>query len=204
VQADGELLVSLEHTAGRVEALVEKTAGQARLLGAAAPGTAGARLVSQGTNGATLIVFSNDLDKALASFVLANGAAAVGKSVTMFFTFWGLSVIQRKDKPSVAKDLMGRMFSFMLPKHSGTLALSRMNFGGMGPAMMKGRMKSKNVDQLEQMMASALKAGVRLVACQMSMDLMGVTKEELIDGVEIGGVAAYMEAASEAGVNLFI
>jgi NADPH-dependent 2,4-dienoyl-CoA reductase/sulfur reductase-like enzyme/peroxiredoxin family protein/rhodanese-related sulfurtransferase/TusA-related sulfurtransferase len=200
----GNLLVSLEHTAGRVEALVEKTAGQARLLGAAAPGTAGARLVSQGTNGATLIVFSNDLDKALASFVLANGAAAVGKSVTMFFTFWGLSVIQRKDKPSVAKDLMGRMFSFMLPKHSGTLALSRMNFGGMGPAMMKGRMKSKNVDQLEQMMASALKAGVRLVACQMSMDLMGVTKEELIDGVEIGGVAAYMEAASEAGVNLFI
>lgn len=197
------LLVGLEHTGGRVEAVVEKASGQAKLLGAA-QAASGVRIVPQGAAGATLIVFSNDLDKALASFVLANGAAAVGKSVTMFFTFWGLSTILRREKPRVAKDFMGRMFSFMLPKHSGNLALSHMNFGGMGPAMMRGRMKAKNVEQLEEMMASALKAGVRLVACQMSMDLMGVAKEELVDGVEIGGVAAYMEAASESGVNLFI
>ena len=204
----GNLLVSLEHSGGRVEALVEKASGQSRLLGAF--GSVGAQAAAQraalrqNADAASFIVFSNDLDKALASFVLANGAAAVGKKVTMFFTFWGLSVILRKEKPSVAKDLMGRMFSFMLPKHSGNLALSHMNFGGMGPLMMRGRMKAKNIDQLEGMMKAALKAGVRLVACQMSMDLMGVAREELIDGVEIGGVATYMEAASEAGVNLFI
>jgi peroxiredoxin family protein len=176
-------------------------------LGAAvsspAPGAAGLS-PSAGQSGASFIVFSNDMDKALASFVLANGAAAVGKSVTLFFTFWGLSVILRKEKPAVAKDFMGRMFSFMLPKHSGNLSLSHMNFGGMGPAMMRGRMKAKNVEQLDQMIASALQAGVRLVACQMSMDLMGVAREELIDGVEIGGVATYMEAASGSSVNLFI
>ncbi|MFA6507990.1 MAG: DsrE/DsrF/DrsH-like family protein, partial [Treponemataceae bacterium] len=201
------LLVGLEHSAGRVEAVVEKASGQAKLLNASiqiGSSSGGVRMVAQGTNGATFIVFSNDMDKALASFVLANGAASVGKNVTMFFTFWGLSVILRKKKPSVSKDLMGRMFSFMLPKHSDNLALSHMNFGGMGTAMMKGRMKSKNVDQLEQMMESALKAGVRMIACQMSMDLMGVAREELMEGVEIGGVATYMEAASESGVNLFI
>ena len=200
------LLVSLEHSAGRVEAVVEKASGQARLLNMAAQAGAsgGVKVVQNGEHGATFIVFSNDMDKALASFVLANGAASVGKNVTMFFTFWGLSVLMRKKKPSVSKDFMGRMFSFMLPKHAGGLALSHMNFAGMGPLMMKSRMKAKNVDQLEQMMDSALKAGVRMVACQMSMDLMGVDREELINGVEIGGVATYMEAATQSGVNLFI
>jgi NADPH-dependent 2,4-dienoyl-CoA reductase/sulfur reductase-like enzyme/peroxiredoxin family protein/rhodanese-related sulfurtransferase/TusA-related sulfurtransferase len=200
------LLVSLDQGGGRVEALVEKASGQARLLGAAAArlSAPGGQSIGGAASGATLIVFSNDFDKALASFVLANGAAAVGKSVTMFFTFWGLSVIQRREKPRVSKDLMGRMFGMMLPKHSGALSLSKMNFGGAGPLMMRFRMKQKNVDQLESMMEAALRAGVRMVACQMSMDIMGVSKEELIDGVEIGGVAAYMEAASGAGVNLFV
>jgi len=155
-------------------------------------------------DGATFVVFSDDLDKALASLVLANGAASAGKKPTMFFTFWGLSVIKRKKKPSVAKDFMGRMFSMMLPGHMGDLSLSKMNFGGAGALMMKGRMKAKKVDQLETMMEQAIKAGVRLVACQMSMDIMGVAREELIDGVEIGGVATYMEAASLSNVNLFI
>jgi peroxiredoxin family protein len=99
---------------------------------------------------------------------------------------------------------MGRMFSMMLPKHSGGLSLSKMNFAGAGPQMMRKRMKAKNVDQLESMMSAALGAGVHLVACQMSMDIMGVAKEELMDGVEIGGVATYMEAASASGVNLFV
>ena len=207
----GNTLVSLEHAGGRVEAVVEKavkasvpaSAPGARQVPAGIASCAGAT-GSAGGSGATLIVFSNDFDKALASFVLANGAAAVGKQVTMFFTFWGLSVIQRRDKPRVAKDFMGRMFGMMLPSHSGGLALSKMNFAGAGPLMMKARMKAKHVDQLESMMTAARAAGVRMVACQMSMDIMGISAEELMDGVEIGGVAAYMEAASESGVNLFV
>ncbi|NCC63795.1 MAG: pyridine nucleotide-disulfide oxidoreductase, partial [Spirochaetia bacterium] len=155
-------------------------------------------------NGATLIVFSNDLDKALASFVLANGAAASGKKVTMFFTFWGLSVLRKKNAPPVKKDFMGKMFGMMLPKGMEKLALSSMNMGGMGSAMMKSRMKKKHVDQVHQMFEDAKKTGVKMVACQMSMDIMGIKKEELVDGIEIGGVATYMADASESKVNLFI
>jgi peroxiredoxin family protein len=164
----------------------------------------GEPMVSTGGDAATLIVFSDDLDKALASFVIANGAAASGKTVTMFFTFWGLSVIKRARPAKVRKDFMGRMFGFLLPKNSKKLALSKMNFAGMGPGMMRGRMKNKQIDSLETMIETALRAGVKLTACQMSMDIMGVAKEELIDGVELGGVASYLDAASSAGVNLFI
>lgn len=210
----GNLLVSLENKGGKIEALIEKQQG-APLASASRPFLGGDRpqgtvpsssspTMVQTAQGATIIVFSNDFDRALASFVLANGAAAVGKPVTMFFTFWGLSVIMKQQKPRVRKDLMGRMFSWMLPKHAGTLSLSKMNFGGMGPWMMKARMKAKQVDPLEAMIAQARAAGVRLVACQMSMDIMGVQKEELLDGIEVGGVATYYEAASNAGVNLFI
>lgn len=208
------LLISIEESKGIYTAMVEKTSGQAALLRNAARGgnpagleplpSKASRVSIEGTEGATLIVFSDDLDKALASFVLANGAAAIGKKVTMFFTFWGLSVIKRPQKVSVTKDFMGRMFGMMLPGHAGKLSLSKMNFAGAGRLMMKARMKSKNVDMVETMMAQALAAGVRLVACQMSMDIMGVAREELMDGVEIGGVATYYEAATEAGVNLFI
>jgi len=104
----------------------------------------------------------------------------------------------------VKKDLLGAMFGMMLPKSMKSLALSSMNFAGIGPKLMKFRMKRKNVDQLESMFAQARMAGVRMIACQMSMDIMGVAAEELLDGVEIGGVATYMEAASASGVNLFI
>lgn len=152
----------------------------------------------------TLIVFSNDLDRALASFVIANGALATGKRVTMFFTFWGLSVVRRREKVAVKKDLMGRMFDLMLPRSSQRLGLSRMNFGGIGARLMKRRMEAFQVDHLETMMESAIAAGVRMTACQMSMDLMGVQREEIMDGVELGGVATYLEAAGTAGVNLFI
>jgi peroxiredoxin family protein len=122
----------------------------------------------------------------------------------MFFTFWGLSVIRRTEKVKVSKDFMGRMFDLMLPKSVRDLALSKMNFGGAGAVMMRKRMESKSVEALESMMASAISSGVRLVACQMSMDIMGVAREELIDGVEIGGVASYLEAATTANLNLFI
>jgi len=205
------LLVSLEESKGIFTAVVEKTAALAAFAARAAGNAASPQFAgglrsggAPGSQGATIIVFSNDLDKALASFVLANGAAAIGKNVTMFFTFWGLSVIKRPEKVNAVKDFMGKMFGMMLPKHAGKLALSKMNFVGAGPVMMKARMKAKNVDMVESMMTQALAAGVRLVACQMSMDIMGVTKEELMDGVEIGGVATYYEAATEAGVNLFI
>jgi len=160
--------------------------------------------VAMTKNGASIIVFSNDFDKALAAFVLANGAAATGKNVTMFFTFWGLSVLRQKPNKKVKKDFMGKMFGAMLPSDMEHLSLSSMNFAGMGPKMMKSRMKKKNVDQLRSMFNQAKASGVRMVACQMSMDIMGVNEAELLTGVEIGGVATYMEAASECDVNLFI
>jgi NADPH-dependent 2,4-dienoyl-CoA reductase/sulfur reductase-like enzyme/peroxiredoxin family protein/rhodanese-related sulfurtransferase/TusA-related sulfurtransferase len=201
----GNLLISMEESNGKYTAMIEKTVKQSALAAAqAAAAAGGAPFIQMTPKGATIIVFSNDFDRALASFVLANGAASAGKDVTMFFTFWGLSVIRKPDAPRVAKDFMGKMFGMMLPKHAGGLSLSHMNFGGIGPKMMKSRMKAKRVDALETMMAQARQAGVHLIACQMSMDIMGVKREELLDGVEIGGVATYMEAASSAGVNLFI
>lgn len=197
----GNELVSVKTTDGIIEAVVGK--GNATVCNM--PDSAGQKpAICAADNGATMIVFSNDLDKALASFVLANGAAASGKPVTMFFTFWGLSVLRKKNAPKVKKDFMGTMFGAMLPKGMDKLALSSMNMGGMGAKMMKGRMKKKHVDQVHQMYEDAIKSGVRMVACQMSMDIMGIKAEELLDGVEIGGVATYMGAASESKINLFI
>lgn len=155
-------------------------------------------------DGKTLILFSDDLDKTLATFVLANGAAATGKKVTIFFTFWGLNAIKKVDKPKVKKDIWGKMFSFMLPSHSKKLALSKMNMMGIGAKMMRYIMKNKNVDSLESLRQQAIDNGVEFIACQMSMDVMGVKREELLDEVTIGGVATYMDRAEEANVNLFI
>jgi NADPH-dependent 2,4-dienoyl-CoA reductase/sulfur reductase-like enzyme/peroxiredoxin family protein/rhodanese-related sulfurtransferase/TusA-related sulfurtransferase len=197
----GNELISVTTTEGVIEAVVEKGSPDICKM----PSSAGEKpAICSTDNGATLIVFSNDLDKALASFVLANGAAASGKKVTMFFTFWGLSVLRKKNTPPVKKDFMGKMFGMMLPKGMEKLSLSSMNMGGMGSAMMKSRMKKKHVDQVHQMFEDAKKVGVKMVACQMSMDIMGIKKEELVDGIEIGGVATYMADASESKVNLFI
>ncbi|MCH3916676.1 MAG: FAD-dependent oxidoreductase [Spirochaetia bacterium] len=187
-------LVSLDKEDGIIKAVIEK--------GAKVSGNS--QQIVSSKSGASLIVFSNDFDKALAAFVLANGAAASGKDVTMFFTFWGLSVLRRKPNKKVRKDFMGKMFGAMLPDDMDHLKLSHMNFAGMGPKMMKSRMKKKQVDQLRTMFAQAKAQGVRMVACQMSMDIMGVTEAELLDGVEVGGVATYMEAASSCDVNLFV
>jgi NADPH-dependent 2,4-dienoyl-CoA reductase/sulfur reductase-like enzyme/peroxiredoxin family protein/rhodanese-related sulfurtransferase/TusA-related sulfurtransferase len=198
----GNDLVSLVTKEGLVEAVIGKGNSEICSMPDSLSGSKPA--ICDPDNGATLIVFSNDLDKALASFVLANGAAATGKTVTMFYTFWGLSVLRKKQAPKVKKDVVGKMFGAMLPKGFDELALSSMNFGGMGASMMKGRMKKKNVDQVQKMFEQAKEAGVRMIACQMSMDIMGITKEELLDGVEIGGVATYMGAASHSKVNLFV
>jgi CoA-disulfide reductase len=155
-------------------------------------------------NGATLVVFSGDLDKAIASFIIATGAASMGKEVTMFFTFWGLNILKSQNKPKVAKDTMEKMFDVMLPSHPGKLPLSQMNMMGMGPAMIKQIMKKHNVDDLETLIKNAIDMGVKVVACSMSMDLMGIKKEEFIPGVEIGGVASYLGATEDSGLNLFI
>ena len=161
-------------------------------------------LVRDTAQGKTIIVFSGDLDKVLASFIIANGAAAMGRPVTMFFTFWGLTVLRKAEKQPVKKTLMESMFGTMLPRGSGKLKLSRMNMGGMGTAMMKKIMHDKNVDSLETLIQSAIRQGVKIVACTMSMDVMGIKAEELIDGVELGGVGAYLGDAEESNVNLFI
>ena len=154
--------------------------------------------------GKTLILFSDDLDKTLATFVLANGAAATGKKVSIFFTFWGLNAIKKTHKPKVKKDIFGRMFSWMLPSDSSRLALSKMNMMGMGAKLMRYLMNKKGVDSLESLRQQAIDNGVEFIACQMSMDVMGVKREELLDNVTVGGVASYMERADRANVNLFI
>ncbi|MCF0184535.1 MAG: FAD-dependent oxidoreductase [Bacteroidaceae bacterium] len=155
-------------------------------------------------DGKTFILFSDDLDKALATFVLANGAAATGKKVTIFFTFWGLNAIKKARKPAVEKDIFGKMFGMMLPSSSKKLALSKMNMGGMGAKMMRYIMKKKGIESLESLRQQAIDNGVEFIACQMSMDVMGVKNEELLDNVTIGGVATYMDRAVESNVNLFI
>lgn len=154
--------------------------------------------------GKTLIVFSGDLDKVLASFIIANGAAAMGRPVTMFFTFWGLNALRKTEKQSVRKPFIEKMFGAMMPRGTRRLKLSRMNMAGMGTKMMKKVMKDKNVETLEELMQHAMASGIKLVACTMSMDVMGITREELIDGVELAGVASYLGDAEEANVNLFI
>ncbi|MDD6582070.1 MAG: FAD-dependent oxidoreductase [Bacteroidales bacterium] len=152
----------------------------------------------------TLIMFSDDLDRALATFVLANGAAATGHKVSIFFTFWGLNVIKKEKKPAVKKDFFGKMFSWMLPSDSRKLKLSKLSMCGIGDKMMRNIMRKKNISQLEELRQQAMESGVEFIACQMSMDMMGVHQEELIDGVTIGGVATYMNRAEDACVNLFI
>ena len=152
----------------------------------------------------TLIMFSDDLDRAIATFVLANGAAATGTKVSIFFTFWGLNVIKKEHKPHVKKDFFGKMFSWMLPSSSRKLHLSQMSFFGLGDRLMRHIMRTKNIDQLEDLRQAALNAGVEFIACQMTMDMMGISKEELIDGVTVGGVATYMQRAEQSNVNLFI
>lgn len=152
----------------------------------------------------TLICFSDNLDRAIATFILANGATATGGKVSIFFTFWGLNVIKKKHGPAVKKTFTEKMFARMLPKSSDGLSLSKMNMMGMGSKMIRGIMKKKNIDSLESLIQQAMANGVEFIACQMTMDMMGIKKEELLDGVTVGGVASYMQKAEESRVNLFI
>lgn len=155
-------------------------------------------------DGKTIVVFSGDLDKALASFIIANGAAAMGRPVTMFFTFWGLNVLRKSERQQVKKTMVEKLFGRMMPRGSRRLKLSKMNFAGFGTKMMQKVMRDKHVDSLEELMSQAMKNGVKFVACTMSMDVMGITKEEMIEGVEFAGVASYLGDAENSNVNLFI
>jgi peroxiredoxin family protein len=153
----------------------------------------------------TIIVFSGDLDKVLAAFVIANGAAAMGDDVTMFFTFWGLNALRKPTGPKAnGKSFLQGMFGRMMPRGPGRLGLSKMNFGGLGAKMMKTVMRQQNVSTLEELIETAREQGIKMMACTMSMDVMGLKPEELIDGLEYVGVASYLGEADEANVNLFI
>jgi CoA-disulfide reductase len=157
-----------------------------------------------GGNDKTMVVFSGELDKAIASFIIANGAAAMGRKVTMFFTFWGLNILRKHDKVNVKKNLLEKMFGMMMPRGSKKLGLSKMNMGGMGSKMIRYIMKEKNISSLEDLILQAKSQGVRIVACSMSMDVMGIKEDELIEGVEVGGVATFLGSAELSDTNLFI
>jgi NADPH-dependent 2,4-dienoyl-CoA reductase/sulfur reductase-like enzyme/peroxiredoxin family protein/rhodanese-related sulfurtransferase/TusA-related sulfurtransferase len=192
----GSRLLEKRLEKGILTAVVEK--GQPLPVGHPQPTTRNPR-PSQ-----TLVVFSDDLDKAMAAYIIANGGAAMGGDVTMFFTFWGINLLRRPVPVQVDKTLVEGLFGWMMPRGAAKTSLSKMNMGGLGTAMIKDIMRKKNVLSLPELMETAKKGGVRLVACSMTMDLMGIKQEELIDGVELGGVAAYLDKAGSAGVNLFI
>jgi peroxiredoxin family protein len=158
------------------------------------------------SNKLSMIVFSGDLDKALASFIIATGATAMGMDVVMFFTFWGTPILRAGNKNVGGKDMMGTMFGTMLPKGVEQVKLSNMNMAGMGTAMMKSLMKKKNVASLGEMVALAEELGVKIYVCEMSMDLMGFKREEMIDydGLDFAGVATFLEEAKDSRVQLFI
>jgi NADPH-dependent 2,4-dienoyl-CoA reductase/sulfur reductase-like enzyme/peroxiredoxin family protein/rhodanese-related sulfurtransferase/TusA-related sulfurtransferase len=198
-QANGHLFVGGQAVSGGVQCRIRKATPAAP----ASPTSHGAAV--GGKLKKTLVVFSGDLDKVLAAFVIANGALAMGNDVTLFFTFWGLSALRREQAPAVAgKSLLDRMFGWMLPRGLGKLKLSQMHMAGMGTAMMKHVMAIKHVDTPQQLLAAAQQQGIRLVACSMSMDVMGLKPEELIDGVEIGGVASFLAEADQSNATLFV
>lgn len=154
--------------------------------------------------GTTIVLFSGDLDKAIAAFIIANGAAAYDHEVTIFFTFWGLNALRKDAKVALKKNWLEKMFGRMMPRGADRLGLSKMHFAGMGPKMIKHVMKKHNALSLPQLIELAREQGVKLIACTMTMDLLGLKKEELLDDIDYAGVAAYLGDASESKVNLFI
>jgi NADPH-dependent 2,4-dienoyl-CoA reductase/sulfur reductase-like enzyme/peroxiredoxin family protein/rhodanese-related sulfurtransferase/TusA-related sulfurtransferase len=189
----GNILLSIDQDGATITARIKKGLPKE-------PTTAAAPL----SQDKTMVVFSGDLDKAIAAFIIANGAAAMGHKVTMFFTFWGLNILRKDRAPAVKKNLVERMFGWMMPKGAERLTLSNMHMGGIGTAMIKSIMKQKGVDPLAALIQTARQNGVKLLGCQMTMDLMGIRKEELLDGVEIGGVASFIASSDESNATLFI
>jgi len=154
---------------------------------------------------ATIVMFSGDLDKVLAGFLIAAGAATAGLETSIFFTFWGLSALKKAEaRAAGTRNIKEKMFAMMTPSGSAALGVSRMNFMGIGASMMRSMMKDKGIASLEELMDVARELGVRFIACTMTMDIMAVSKEELVDGLEYGGVATYMADAARSRVTLFI
>jgi len=191
-ESTNNTLVSIENEKGTIFAVIEKGIKSAK------------NSSDRMEKNKTIVVFSGDFDKAMAAFIIANGAAAMGSEVTLFFTFWGLNILRKDAHVSVKKNMIEKMFGMMMPRGAKKLKLSKMNMMGMGTSMMKGIMKDKNAASLPNLIDSAIKNGVRLIACTMSMDMMGIKKEEMIDGIEEGGVAMYLNKAEAGNVNLFI
>ena len=155
-------------------------------------------------NKLSMVVFSGDLDKQIAAFIIANGALAMGQEVSMFFTFWGLNGLRKSDPPKRQKKMIDKMFGAMMPRGAKKLTLSEMHMMGAGTAMIKGVMTQHNVPTLPDMIAAALEGGTRLLGCTMTMDLLGMAESDLIDGVELAGVATFLGEAQESGTTLFI
>ena len=191
-QSTGNRLLSLDSENGIISARVQKGAPKAAETG-----------VPMGKN-KTLVIFSGDMDKALAGCIIANGVIASGHEASMFFTFWGLNLLRKNTRVKVKKTFIERMFGWMMPRGTQKASLSQMNMGGLGTAMIKNIMKQKNVDSLETMLQTAIDNGVRIQACQMSMDLMGIKREELIDGIEVVGVASMLAASDHSNGVIFI
>lgn len=190
-QRTGNILEKLEVNSGVIQATIIKN-------------TKPHENVTALPDGKTFVVFSGDLDKTIAAFIMANGAAAMGREVTIFFTFWGLNILRKPKRVKTKKTVIEKMFGIMMPRGTAKLGLSRMNMGGAGAKMIRAVMKSKGVSSLEELIQDAINHGVRLVACQMSMEIMGIKKEELIDGVELGGVATFLGSGEQSNMSLFI
>ncbi|NCA92077.1 pyridine nucleotide-disulfide oxidoreductase, partial [bacterium] len=191
-KTNGHKLLDLQVGGGKYTAVIEKGDGGR------------SNMVNISQQNATIVVFSGEIDKVIASMIIAQGAAAQGKDVTMFFTFWGLNALRKDNKVSVKKNLIEKMFGVMMPRGAEKLPLSNMNMGGIGQKMIKSIMKKKNVDSVSLMIQKAQEAGVKMIACTMSMDLMGIKAEELIDGIEYAGVATYISKNENVGTTLFI
>jgi len=152
----------------------------------------------------TMVLFSGDFDKVMAAFIIANGALAMGKEVTMFVTFWGLDAIKKPDMGSAGKNFLEKMVTLMRPKGPAKLPTSKMNFGGIGPKLFHYMMGKKNVEPLSSLIEMSREFGIKIIACQMSMDVMGIKKEDLIDGIEVGGVAAFLSESYGSNTTLFV
>lgn len=152
----------------------------------------------------TIVLFSGDYDKAMAAYIIANGAAAYDHEVTIFHTFWGLNALRKDENIEVKKGFMEKMFGKMMPRGADKLGLSKMHFAGFGPKMIKDVMKKHNAMTLPQLIEMAQEQDIKLVACTMTMDLLGLQQEELLNNIEYAGVAAYLADAQDGNVNLFI
>ena len=162
-----------------------------------------AKLESKGEN-LTMVLMSGDFDKVMGAFIIANGALAMGKNVTVFATFWGLDAIKKSSFDTSGRGFLEKMVLMMRPKGAMKLPTSKMNFGGIGPVLFRYMMGKKNVEGLDSLISMSVEFGIKIIACQMSMDVMGIKKSDLLDGVEVGGVAAFLQSSYQSNTTLFI